>query len=136
MPRYGRLLTDAQWEKIRPLLPKPPKRPRGRRPRAADRKVLQGHLVDLAQRPYSANARSSFGSSLLVSARSPTAPHHSYLRGARTLRTISGAISFTRSCASASQRSPASARSPSIRSTLIASFRRISSCSMRYSPVA
>ncbi len=29
MTRYGRLLTDAQWEKIRPLLPKDPKRPRG-----------------------------------------------------------------------------------------------------------
>jgi transposase len=26
MARYGRLLTDAQWEKIRPLLPKRPKR--------------------------------------------------------------------------------------------------------------
>lgn len=44
MPRYGRLLTDAQWEKIRPLLPKRPKRPRGGRPRAADRKVLEGIL--------------------------------------------------------------------------------------------
>ena len=25
MARYGRLLTDAQWEKIRPLLPKRPR---------------------------------------------------------------------------------------------------------------
>jgi len=32
MPRYGRLLTDAQWEKIQPLLPKRPKRPQGGRP--------------------------------------------------------------------------------------------------------
>ncbi len=44
MPRYGRLLTDAQWEKIRPLLPKPPARSRGGRPRASDRKVLEGIL--------------------------------------------------------------------------------------------
>jgi len=29
MARYGRLLTDAQWGKIQPLLPKRPKRPRG-----------------------------------------------------------------------------------------------------------
>ena len=39
MARYGRLLTDAQWEKIRPLLPKRPKRPRGGRPPCDDRKV-------------------------------------------------------------------------------------------------
>src|SRR5579875_2152276 len=44
MPRYGRLLTDAQWEKIRPLLPKRPKRPQGGRPPANDRKVLEGIL--------------------------------------------------------------------------------------------
>jgi len=44
MARYGRLLTEAQWEKIRPLLPKQPKRPRGGRPRADDRKVLEGIL--------------------------------------------------------------------------------------------
>src|SRR5713101_6468269 len=44
MARYGRLLTDAQWEKIQPLLPKRPKRPRGGRPRADDRKVLEGIL--------------------------------------------------------------------------------------------
>src|SRR5579875_3563257 len=44
MARYGRLLTDAQWEKIRPLLPKRPPRPRGGRPPADDRKVLEGIL--------------------------------------------------------------------------------------------
>jgi len=44
MPRYGRLLTDAQWEKIQPLLPKRPKRPQGGRPPANDRKVLEGIL--------------------------------------------------------------------------------------------
>jgi transposase len=44
MARYGRLLTDAQWEKIRPLLSKRPKRPHGGRPRADDRKVLEGIL--------------------------------------------------------------------------------------------
>src|SRR5579875_1446676 len=42
MARYGRLLTDAQWEKIRPLLPQRPPRPRGGRPPAPDRKVLEG----------------------------------------------------------------------------------------------
>ena len=44
MARYGRLLTDAQWQKIQPLLPRRPKRPRGGRPRADDRKVLEGIL--------------------------------------------------------------------------------------------
>jgi len=44
MARYGRLLTDAQWGKIRPLLPKRPKRPRGGWPPADDRKVLEGIL--------------------------------------------------------------------------------------------
>ncbi len=44
MARYGRLLTDPQWEKIRPLLPKPPRHGHGGRPRAADRKVLEGIL--------------------------------------------------------------------------------------------
>jgi transposase len=41
MARYGRLLTDTQWEKIRPLLPQ---RARGGRPAANDRKVLEGIL--------------------------------------------------------------------------------------------
>jgi transposase len=44
MARYGRLLADPQWEKIAPLLPKRPKRPRGGRPPANDRKVLEGIL--------------------------------------------------------------------------------------------
>ena len=44
MRRYGRLLTDAQWEKIEPLLPRPRKRPRGGRPPAANRRVLEGIL--------------------------------------------------------------------------------------------
>jgi transposase len=44
MARYGRLLTDAQWEKIRPLLPKWPKRPKGGRPPKDNRKVLEGIL--------------------------------------------------------------------------------------------
>jgi len=44
MARYGRLLTDAQWAQIQPLLPKRPKRPLGGRPRADDRKVLEGIL--------------------------------------------------------------------------------------------
>ncbi|MGH2524844.1 MAG: IS5 family transposase [Anaerolineales bacterium] len=44
MARYGRLLTDAQWVKIRPCLPRPPRHRRGGRPRADDRKVLEGIL--------------------------------------------------------------------------------------------
>ena len=44
MARYGRLLTDAQWEKIRPLLPQQPPRPRGGRPPSPGRKVLEGIL--------------------------------------------------------------------------------------------
>ena len=44
MARYGRLLTDAQWEKIRLLLPRPRRHRRGGRPRAPDRKVVEGLL--------------------------------------------------------------------------------------------
>lgn len=44
MARYGRLLTDAQWESIQPWLPQRRPRPRGGRPRANDRKVLEGIL--------------------------------------------------------------------------------------------
>ena len=44
MARYGRLLTDAQWAHIQPLLPKRRKRPRGGRPRAGDRQVREGIL--------------------------------------------------------------------------------------------
>lgn len=45
MRRCGRLLTEAQWEKIRPLLPPVPKRLRsGRRPQANDRQALEGLL--------------------------------------------------------------------------------------------
>ena len=44
MARYGRLLPEAQWAQIQPVLPKRPKRPRGGRPRADDRKVLEGIL--------------------------------------------------------------------------------------------
>ena len=44
MARYGRLLTEAQWQKIGPLLPRSPKHPRGGRPPAASRRVLEGIL--------------------------------------------------------------------------------------------
>ena len=50
MARYGRLLTNAQWEKIRPLLAKRRKRPRGGRPRADDRKMPEGILWILSGR--------------------------------------------------------------------------------------
>ncbi len=44
MARSGWLLTDAQWEKIRSLLPKRPPPPRGGRLWADDRRVLEGIL--------------------------------------------------------------------------------------------
>ena len=44
MARYGRLLTDAQWEKIRALLAKRRKRPHGGRLNADDHEVLEGIL--------------------------------------------------------------------------------------------
>ena len=47
MARYGRLLTDAQWEQIRPLLLKARKSRRGGRPPANHRKVLEGILWTL-----------------------------------------------------------------------------------------
>jgi transposase len=37
-------LTDEQWKKIAPLIPKPPPRPKGGRPRANDRSVFEGIL--------------------------------------------------------------------------------------------
>lgn len=44
MPRSGPLLTEQQWKKIEPLLPAPPKQPRGGRPWIANRRVLEGIL--------------------------------------------------------------------------------------------
>ena len=44
MARYGRLLTDTQGEKSRPLLPQRRPRPHGGRPPAPDCKVLEGIL--------------------------------------------------------------------------------------------
>jgi transposase len=44
MPRSGLLLSELQWEKIAPLLPRCRKNPRGGRPRASNRKVLEGIL--------------------------------------------------------------------------------------------
>lgn len=38
------VLTDEQWEKIEPHLPKPAKNPKGGRPWADDRKCLEGIL--------------------------------------------------------------------------------------------
>jgi transposase len=49
MARYGRLLTDAQWEKIRPLLP--PVRIPARRATTGERSQSpRRHFVDFAQR--------------------------------------------------------------------------------------
>ena len=46
MARYGRLLTDAQWEKIRPLLPKRRKSRRGGRPRQKPERVIADRAYD------------------------------------------------------------------------------------------
>lgn len=44
MARVSRMLTDAKWEKISPLLPKLPQSRRGGRPWADSRSVLEGIL--------------------------------------------------------------------------------------------
>ena len=44
MPRSGPLLSEPQWKKIEPLLPLPPKQPRGGRPWTENRRVLEGIL--------------------------------------------------------------------------------------------
>ena len=44
MARSGPLLTEAQWKKIAPLLPKPPKQRKGGRPWIENRHVLEGIL--------------------------------------------------------------------------------------------
>jgi len=44
MARTGPLLTEAQWKKIAPLLPKPPRHRRGGRPWIENRRVLEGIL--------------------------------------------------------------------------------------------
>ena len=44
MPRGGPMLTDGQWEKIKPLLPKLGGGKRGGRPWADSRRVLEGIL--------------------------------------------------------------------------------------------
>src|SRR6266581_4964679 len=44
MARSGPLLSEAQWKKIAPLLPKPRKNRRGGRPWIENRRVLEGIL--------------------------------------------------------------------------------------------
>ena len=44
MARSAPLLTEAQWKKIAPLLPKPPKQRKGGRPWIENRRVLEGIL--------------------------------------------------------------------------------------------
>ena len=44
MARSGPLLTEAQWKKIAPLLPKPPRHRMGGRPWIENRRVLEGIL--------------------------------------------------------------------------------------------
>jgi len=44
MARSGALLTEAQWKKIAPLLPRPPKHRKGGRPWIDNRRVLEGIL--------------------------------------------------------------------------------------------
>jgi len=44
MARSGELLTEAQWKKIAPLLPQPPKQRKGGRPWIENHRVLEGIL--------------------------------------------------------------------------------------------
>ena len=44
MARSGPLLTEARWQKIAPLLPKPRKHRKGGRPWIENRRVLEGIL--------------------------------------------------------------------------------------------
>jgi transposase len=44
MARSGPLLTEAQWKKIVPLLPKPPQHRKGGRPWIENCRVLEGIL--------------------------------------------------------------------------------------------
>src|SRR5579864_6418937 len=44
MARSGPLLTEAQWQKIAPLLPQPPQHRQGGRPWVENRRVLEGIL--------------------------------------------------------------------------------------------
>ena len=44
MRRRRPLLTDAQWARIAPHVPKPKAKPKGGRPRADDRACLEGIL--------------------------------------------------------------------------------------------
>lgn len=44
MSERDRVVTDEQWKKIEPLIPKAPFRPKGGRPRADDRLVFEGIL--------------------------------------------------------------------------------------------
>src|SRR6202162_3535210 len=50
MARSGPLLTEAQWKKIAPLLPKSPKQRKGGRPWIENRRVLGRDSVDSPQR--------------------------------------------------------------------------------------
>jgi hypothetical protein len=43
MARFGRLLTEAQWEKIQPLLPRHRPRPRGGRPVSRQNLIRAGN---------------------------------------------------------------------------------------------
>jgi hypothetical protein len=56
--RSGPLLTEAQWKKIAPLLPKPPRRRNGGRPWIENRRVLEG-IPDAAIKSLSGNSSST-----------------------------------------------------------------------------
>jgi transposase len=55
MARAGPLLTEAQWKKIAPLLPKPPKHRKGGRPWIENRRVLDGRGLPLGNYLHSAS---------------------------------------------------------------------------------
>ena len=44
MAKYTAFINDDQWQKLEPLLPKPKLNPKGGRPRASNRLVLEGLL--------------------------------------------------------------------------------------------
>ena len=62
MARSGPLLTEAQWKKIAPLLPKLPRQRKGGRPWIEDRHVLKGFYgfcgAELAGKTCWRNSRS------------------------------------------------------------------------------
>jgi transposase len=60
MARSSALLTEAQWQKIAPLLPKPPKQRKSGRPWIQNRRVLEAILWILRSGARGTHARPKF----------------------------------------------------------------------------